>query len=76
MMSNPKTLSLYRRIVASIRLLEPESKSYYLRFARGHIRSHDDEDDSERLEFLLQKGEQHRKWILAKYKKQDPCKSL
>lgn len=41
-------------------------------YPTGHIASHSDEDDPERLRFLLAKGEEHRLWILRKYDKPDP----
>lgn len=35
--------------------------------------SHSDEDDPERLEELLRRGEENRKWVCQKYNLQDPC---
>jgi hypothetical protein len=40
---------------------------YYRNNARGHIQSHSDEDDPERLAFLIEKGEESRQWIANKY---------
>mmetsp|Transcript_24715 Transcript_24715/g.32264 ORF Transcript_24715/g.32264 Transcript_24715/m.32264 type:complete len:83 (-) Transcript_24715:450-698(-) len=74
--ANPKTLALYRRILASVKLLEPDARGYYQRFAKGHIMSHDDEENPEHLKFLLGKGEENRVWILKKYKVIDPFVNL
>lgn len=52
--------------------LQPTKNRYYKNWSRNNIASFDDEDDPERLEQLLQKGEEHRKWILKKYKLADP----
>lgn len=51
---------------------ETWKKSLYTTTRTGHIASHSDEDDPERLRFLLAKGEEHRLWILQKYNKSDP----
>ena len=50
-------------------------KRYYRNWARNNIATFDDEDDSERIVQLLRKGEEHRLWILKKYKLQDPLAS-
>jgi hypothetical protein len=34
--------------------------------------SHSDEDEPERLDFLLRKGEENRQWICQKYNIKDP----
>ncbi|GAB5030228.1 complex 1 lyr protein [Nannochloropsis oceanica] len=66
-------LVLYRRVLRSLRQFDdPGKKWYYRNWARNNIATFDDEEDSERLVQLLRKGEEHRSWILKKYRLPDP----
>jgi hypothetical protein len=60
--------------VAGVRKGKKKTPTYPTTTTTGHIQSHSDEDDGERLKFLLAKGEEHRLWVLRKYDKPDPYK--
>ncbi len=61
-----------RPLLQSVPVGFPWSNTHPPNHNTGHIQSHSDEDDGERLKFLLAKGEEHRLWVLRKYQKPDP----
>jgi len=54
----------------SLPYLVPRTR-YYRNWTRNNIATFNDEDDPERLQQLLQKGEEHRVWIMKKYHLKD-----
>ncbi|EWM30274.1 Complex 1 LYR protein [Nannochloropsis gaditana] len=72
-MSYPASaVALYRRVLRSLRQFDdPGKKWYYRNWTRNNIATFNDEDDPERLQQLLQKGEEHRVWIMKKYHLKD-----
>ncbi|CAN0533626.1 unnamed protein product [Ectocarpus sp. 12 AP-2014] len=69
---NPRTIQLWRRCLRCCRAMEGAMGNYYRGFAREHIVAHREEDDAERVEHLLDKGEQNLRFVLRKYRMTEP----
>eukprot|EP00752_Nemacystus_decipiens_P010422 g9289.t1 len=52
--------------------MEGAMGNYYHGFAREHIVAHRQEEDPERLQHLLDKGEQNLRFVLRKYEMSEP----
>ncbi|CAN0212238.1 unnamed protein product [Hapterophycus canaliculatus] len=72
MASNPRTIQLWRRCLRCCKAMDGAMGNYYHGFAREHIVAHREEDDPERLEHLLDRGEQNLRFVLRKYRMAEP----
>ncbi|CAM9113071.1 unnamed protein product [Laminaria digitata] len=72
MSPNARTIQLWRRCLRCCRAMDGAMGSYYHGFSREHITAHREEDNPERLEHLLAKGEQNLRFVLRKYRMEEP----
>lgn len=61
-----QVLGLYRKMMRSVALLPQESQPYYRDHGRSHFVQHNFENDPERIDALLERGERDIDWVLKK----------
>ncbi|XP_062505286.1 LYR motif-containing protein 9-like [Corticium candelabrum] len=62
--------ALYRHLLRCVALLPKEVQPYYKHHVRQGFKSHEDEDDPERIEEIVMRSRQDAQWILNKYKRE------
>ena len=65
--TNPK--SLYKFLLKTCSALPPEAGKFYKTAVRKEYQQHKDEEDTERIEQIINRAVMDAKWILQKYNK-------
>jgi hypothetical protein len=61
-----QALRIYAAVLRLVRLLPPETRSYYARFARENFVTYRDEEDAIAIADLFDRSYNHSCWILTK----------
>lgn len=69
-------VALYRHILKLVKLLPPASHGYYRAYAKENFVTFGDEVDPVRVRELVERGKEHARWVLKKYKVEEPPGAL
>ncbi len=63
-------IKLYKHLLRLVQKLpEASQREYYKNYVRNQYRSHSDETDKERVNFIIERSLEHSQWIMNKYLK-------
>ncbi|ELR11209.1 complex 1 protein (lyr family) protein [Acanthamoeba castellanii str. Neff] len=63
-----EALRLYREILRTLRRFDDRAtRIYYYNYARTHFMQHQEEEDEERVQEIIERGKNDLRWLKAKY---------